>query len=62
MKIKKDRKCVVCGEAIYQGVLCAECHGKIEEERIRNDTSRVRQRRTKQVGEIQGVLAKGTGR
>ena len=23
---KYDRNCMVCGKAIYQGVLCAECH------------------------------------
>jgi PHP family Zn ribbon phosphoesterase len=24
-----DRKCMDCGKAIYQGVLCAECHSKM---------------------------------
>ena len=23
-----DRNCMECGKAIYQGVLCAECHSK----------------------------------
>ena len=25
---KHDRNCMECGNAIYQGVLCAECHSK----------------------------------